>query len=117
VTIGASYGAAYLAALATGLANEHDHPDGWVRIVDRIEPDERVRPTYDRLYGLYRRLYRDTAAVNHALARSQAPAGAGGDLHGATVLSAGTAATTATTATTATAASATGGSSGPAAAP
>jgi xylulokinase len=68
VTIGAAYGAAYLAALATGLVGEGSRPDGWVRIVDRIVPDATTDEAYRRRYDLFRRLYRDTAAINHELA-------------------------------------------------
>ena len=68
VTIGAAYGAAYLAALATGLADERDQPDGWVRITDRIVPDTTAAEAYEPLYALFRRLYRATASINHELA-------------------------------------------------
>jgi xylulokinase len=68
VTIGAAYGAAYLAALATGVTNEHAQPDGWVRVADRITPDAATTEAYGRLYDLFRRLYRDTASINHQLA-------------------------------------------------
>ncbi len=69
VTIGAAYGAAYLAALATGLTDEGTQRDGWVRITDRIVPDASTADVYGHLYDLFRRLYRDTASVNHELAR------------------------------------------------
>ncbi|HVA85262.1 MAG TPA: FGGY-family carbohydrate kinase, partial [Candidatus Saccharimonadales bacterium] len=77
VTIGAAYGVAYLAALATGPAAERDRPsDAWVRIADRIVPDRERAPAYGERYGLYRQLYRDTRRINHALARSAGATGA-----------------------------------------
>jgi xylulokinase len=68
VTIGAAYGAAYLAALATGHSDERDQADGWVKITDRIVPDPQTADDYEPLYDLFRRLYRATASVNHQLA-------------------------------------------------
>jgi xylulokinase len=67
VTIGAAYGAAYLAALATGLVEEHEQ-GGWVRITDQVVPDPQTADLYEPMYELFRRLYRATAPVNHQLA-------------------------------------------------
>jgi xylulokinase len=66
VTVGASYGAAFLAGLATGLVAD-DAPDPWTRIVERIEPDPSVAERYEAMYALFRQLYRDSAPANHAL--------------------------------------------------
>lgn len=68
-TIGASYGDAYLAGLASGLVA----PDGgWTSIAARVEPDSATTALYDRLYGIYRDLYPATRAHMHALAAIQA---------------------------------------------
>jgi len=67
VTIGASYGAAFLAARATGAADI----DTWNPVVRRVEPDASLAAGYDELYALYRELYPATAAVAHALAERQ----------------------------------------------
>lgn len=67
VTIGASYGAAFLAARATGTADI----DTWNPVVRRVEPDASLAAGYDELYALYRELYPATAAVAHALAERQ----------------------------------------------
>ena len=75
VTIGAAYGAAYLAARAAGLVDEGEQPDGWVRITDRIVPDPAAVDAYDPLYALFRRLYRATASINHQLARGMSAIG------------------------------------------
>lgn len=71
VTIGASYGAAFLAARATGTADI----DTWNPVVRRVEPDASLAAGYDELYALYRELYPATAAVAHALAERQRGSG------------------------------------------
>ncbi|OLT53255.1 FGGY-family carbohydrate kinase [Cellulosimicrobium sp. CUA-896] len=66
-TIGASYGAAMLAA---GIAHEHGHlvdVAAWNPPVRVVEPDPALRATYDELYALYRDLYPASRAVVHAL--------------------------------------------------
>src|SRR5690606_9502238 len=68
-TIGASYGAAMLAA---GLVHEHGRlvdVAAWNPPARVVEPDPALRATYDELYGLYRDLYPATSDVVHALAR------------------------------------------------
>ncbi|MFJ3222432.1 FGGY-family carbohydrate kinase [Streptomyces sp. NPDC086783] len=65
VTVGASYGAAFLAAGAVG------DPDigVWNPVRARVEPDPGLRTAYDELYGLYLDLYPATRDIGHALAR------------------------------------------------
>ncbi|POX45390.1 FGGY-family carbohydrate kinase [Streptomyces sp. Ru72] len=67
VTLGASYGAAFLAANAIG---ETDIDD-WNPVRERVTPDTRLRSRYDGLYDLYLRLYPATRDIGHALARHQ----------------------------------------------
>lgn len=63
-TIGASYGAAYLAAAAQGPVDITAwNPPAAVR-----EPEPALREAYDELYGLYLDLYRSTRATTHLLA-------------------------------------------------
>jgi len=72
-TIGASYGAAMLAA---GLVHEQGHlldVAAWNPPARVVRPDPAVRGVYDELYGLYRDLYPATRDVVHALARRAAP--------------------------------------------
>jgi xylulokinase len=66
-TIGASYGAAYLAAGALSA------PDiaAWNPVTCVYNPDERNYRRYEKLYGLYRELYPATRTINQALARMQ----------------------------------------------
>ena len=71
-TIGASYGAAFLAATAT-------HPTApritdWNPIATTIHPDPDAAAAYDELFELYLRLYAGTVDVAHALAERQATA-------------------------------------------
>jgi xylulokinase len=66
-SIGASYGDALLAA---GLIGEPD-ADRWNPVETIITPNPAATTQYDALYSLYQRLYVDTVAVNHSLARRQ----------------------------------------------
>lgn len=63
VTIGASFGAAYLAADALGPVAIGD----WNPIVSITRPREETLARYETLYGLYRELYESTASVTHRL--------------------------------------------------
>ncbi|GAA1030883.1 hypothetical protein GCM10009557_24390 [Virgisporangium ochraceum] len=67
VTIGASYGAAYLAARATTGADIA----AWNPPAHTVEPDPANRAGYDELYALYRDLYPATRTTAHALAARQ----------------------------------------------
>ncbi|MEW6420712.1 MAG: FGGY-family carbohydrate kinase [Deinococcota bacterium] len=69
VTVGASYGDAFLAGLAAGLL-QRDDLNRWVRIADRIVPNSALKADYDRLYNLYRDLYAQTRSTVHVLSRS-----------------------------------------------
>jgi xylulokinase len=63
-TIGASYGAALLAAIGAGLLG----PDtDWARPVRDVTPDARSSASYDALFELYGDLYRCTSGIVHAL--------------------------------------------------
>ncbi|WP_026818651.1 FGGY-family carbohydrate kinase [Arthrobacter castelli] len=71
-TIGASYGAAYLAGRSAGA------PTGsgvdiaaWNPPSHTVTPNLGLRQDYDELYDLYRQLYPSTQAVQHALADRQ----------------------------------------------
>ncbi|MEU1596522.1 FGGY-family carbohydrate kinase [Streptomyces sp. NPDC005708] len=67
VTLGASYGAAFLAASALGDTDI----DSWNPVRERVTPDTGRQPRYDDLYDLYLRLYPATSDIAHALARHQ----------------------------------------------
>ncbi|WP_330455797.1 FGGY-family carbohydrate kinase [Streptomyces sp. NBC_00820] len=66
-TIGAAYGDALLAAQLVGDASVDD----WNPVRETVLPRPELKPVYDELYGLYRRLYAETADTVHALAASQ----------------------------------------------
>lgn len=66
VTIGASYGDAYLAGIAAGVV---DADVRWERVGERIRPDEEHRQVYDRGFRRYRALYEATRDLVHELAR------------------------------------------------
>ena len=74
-TIGASYGAAFLAARAIGGADALDIAR-WNPVVERIVPDPAAAARYDELFARYTRLYTETRDVVHALAADQRAASA-----------------------------------------
>ncbi|MDE8670591.1 FGGY family carbohydrate kinase [Pseudarthrobacter sp. H3Y2-7] len=63
VTIGASFGVAYLAANALCPVAIDD----WNPIMSVIQPREESSARYEILYGLYRELYESTASITHRL--------------------------------------------------
>lgn len=67
-TIGASYGAAYLAALTLdpGAAI-----DAWNPVGERVTPDPATRAAYDDRYAAYLDLYPATREIVHGLAATQ----------------------------------------------
>lgn len=71
VTIGASFGAAYLAAQA--LANPPGSIDAWNPVDDVCEPNAEATAAYDTLWPLYRELYESTAPLIHALGAAGSP--------------------------------------------
>jgi xylulokinase len=66
-TVGASFGCAFLAAMAV------DAPviDEWNPIVEVMQPQVGVKAQYDELYELYLDLYPATSGIAHALASYQ----------------------------------------------
>lgn len=67
LVVGASLGAAFLAAAAVGQADIA----AWNPIVETREPRPGTAERYDESYRLYRELYPATAATVHALAQQQ----------------------------------------------
>jgi xylulokinase len=68
-TVGAAYGDAFLAALATGKATPPDIRT-WNPIATVIEPAPPATEIYDERYAHYRELYPATVGIVHALAQS-----------------------------------------------
>jgi len=66
LTIGASFGDAFLAGLATGRVRRADLP-AWVGATRTIRPDPTPRPVYDAAYARYLELYRATRTIVHGL--------------------------------------------------
>lgn len=75
-TIGASYGAAFLAATATAGSGEAPRITDWNPIAETIAPDGSVRALYDTLFDQYVRLYEGSKDVVHELAAAQRGAAA-----------------------------------------
>lgn len=69
-TVGAAYGDAFLAALATGQAAPADI-SAWNPVATIVEPDSATQSGYDELYARYRELYGATADIVHSLAARQ----------------------------------------------
>ena len=69
-TIGASYGDAFLAGLATGIiADVSVLADTWIKVKATLEPQDTDRATYDAMYQVYRNLYEHAREDLHALAK------------------------------------------------
>jgi xylulokinase len=66
-SIGASYGAALLAAQLVAPVSI----DAWNPVQETVTPRPEVAGRYEELYGLYRDLYPQTADTMHALAERQ----------------------------------------------
>lgn len=67
-TIGASYGDAFLAGVATGRIPSMDAISSWVTIAETIRPNPDLADTYGAYYRVYRDLYDNAKAQLHALA-------------------------------------------------
>ncbi len=65
-TIGASYGDAFLAGLASGVLKRSDLVT-WVSEARTIQPDSRARPHYDKAFANFKELYAATWRVVHGL--------------------------------------------------
>jgi xylulokinase len=72
ITIGACYGDALLAGVATGVDVD---PQRWNPVAEEIRPDPDRAARYDAYYGHYRELYRATSGIAHFLAEEQRTAG------------------------------------------
>jgi xylulokinase len=69
--IGAAYGDAFLAGLATGVIPDASALEGqWVRIASVVEPDPAASAAYQPIFEAFRALYAETRDTVHALARS-----------------------------------------------
>ena len=69
-TIGAAFGDAFLAGLASGIiADRTLLGTEWVKLDRTIEPDPVAKHAYDPFYGVYSSLYASTREQMHALAR------------------------------------------------
>jgi len=73
ITIGASFGAAFLAATALATRNGTDVPiiTDWNPLAATITPNPQLTDLYDELYDRYLRLYAGTRDVVHELAADQ----------------------------------------------
>lgn len=71
--VGAPLGGALVAGLGVGLVKDYRIISDWTATDRILEPNPRAQQTYDRLYEIYRDLYRDTSQRMHALTSEGAP--------------------------------------------
>lgn len=67
ITIGASYGNAFLCALGLGWYDEVGNIDQWVKVKYEIESKETHKELYQRYYKLYHKLYQQTKELMNEL--------------------------------------------------
>lgn len=65
VSLGASYGDAFLAGLGAGVFSTPQEIDRWLRRQERLEPSAENRALYDKQFSLYRALYQATRELMH----------------------------------------------------
>lgn len=70
-TIGASYGAAFLVAVAAAPVGDEPLIGDWNPVAETITPDAARRQAYDALFDRYLRLYAGTRDIAHELAVDQ----------------------------------------------
>jgi len=71
-TIGASYGNAFLAGLASGTIESVDVlKKQWVKIAEKVQPNPQHKAAYDELYEMFKELYLGTRPVVHRLSDLQ----------------------------------------------
>lgn len=75
-TVGASFGDAFLAGIASGIIPDRATlTQGWVEIAERLKPHAQEHACYQQYYGVYRRLYEHAKDELHELARLGASSG------------------------------------------
>lgn len=67
VTIGASYGNAFLAGLGVGAFSTYHDINTWLRDIKEVVPNPENTGIYKKMHSLYRKLYRRTKAIMHEL--------------------------------------------------
>lgn len=70
ITVGASYGAAFLAACSVAVGSPPQIQD-WNPIAETVHPDPDASAFYDQLFESYLRLYASTSDLAHELAGNQ----------------------------------------------
>jgi xylulokinase len=68
-TVGAAYGDAFLAGLATGLVPGMESLQEWVSLAETLRPRPAEQAVYDEYFPVYRGLYESSKGQLHALAR------------------------------------------------
>ena len=65
LTVGASYGDAFLAGLGIGIFNSYTDINSWINYLSIIQPNPNNSAIYDRYYDQYLKLYQSTKLLMH----------------------------------------------------
>jgi len=65
VTLGASYGDAFLAGMGAGVFKKPEEINGWLKDIRTVEPNPSVKPVYDHYMRIYLELYKATRSLMH----------------------------------------------------
>lgn len=65
VTLGASYGDAFLAGMGAGVFSSPEDVNRWLKDIRTVEPDPAVKPVYDEYMRIYLDLYQATKGLMH----------------------------------------------------
>ena len=61
--------AALTVAVGMGIYDSADEMDDLIGIGKVVEPDERIRPRYEELYGVYREIYSALVPIHRRLSK------------------------------------------------
>jgi xylulokinase len=65
VTLGASYGDAFLAGMGAGVFSSSHDIGNWLKDIRTVEPNPALKETYDRYQELYLDLYQQNKKLMH----------------------------------------------------
>ena len=66
---GAPLGDALLAGMGAGVISKYEEIDGWLKITETTQPNEKDKSTYDRFYELYNELYEANSSIFEKMSR------------------------------------------------
>lgn len=66
---GAPLGDALLAGMGAGVISKYEEIDGWLKITETTQPNEKDKSTYERFYKLYNELYEANSSIFEKISR------------------------------------------------